>query len=166
MSEVKNNNVPTKTDENTIKMRNFIEHRATWMGLLIDEAKKAGLSTEFAHKAIMRCGCFHGLNKYSRTDDLTKFAPEFANPDVVDIFEMEILKNDKNTLNIDFHYCPLLAAWRKLGLPEEDMPELCDIAMDGDRGIISTYADEGFSFQLGKTLAKGDNVCEIRISKK
>ena len=165
MSEIKNNNVPTKTDENTVKMRNFIEHRATWMGLLIDEAKKAGLSTEFAHNAIRRCGCFHGLNKYSRTDDLTVFAPEFANKDVVDIFEMEILESSKKALNINFHYCPLLAAWRKLGLPEEDMPELCDIAMDGDRGIISTYADEGFSFKLGKTLAKGDDVCEIRISK-
>ena len=166
MSEIKNNNVPTKTDANTQKMRGFIEHRATWMGLLIDEAKKAGLSTEFAHKAILRCGCFHGNNKYSRTDDLTKSAPEFANPDVVDIFEMEILEQSEKALNIDFHYCPLLAAWRKLGLPEEDMPELCDIAMDGDRGIISTYANEGFSFELGKTLAKGDDVCQIRISKK
>ena len=76
------------------------------------------------------------------------------------------LEQSEKALNINFHYCPLLAAWRKLGLPEEDLPELCDIAMDGDRGIISTYADEGFSFELGKTLAKGDDVCQIRISKK
>ena len=56
-----------------------------------------------------------------------------------------------------------MAAWKKLGLPEEELPELCDIAMDGDRGIISTF--DQFTFNLGKTIAKGDDVCEIRIDK-
>ena len=157
------NNTPTKTNPRTELLRGAIEHRATWMGLLIDEAKKQGLDTDFAHEAIRRCGMFHGMNKFPRTDDLTEFAPAFANEDVGGVFEMELLKNDDKHLHIDFHYCPLLAAWMKLGLPEEDMPELCDIAMDGDRGIISTY--DKFTFNLGKTIAKGDDVCEIRIDK-
>ena len=76
---------------------------------------------------------------------------------------MEIKENDGKHLYIDFHYCPLVAAWQKLGLPEADMPELCDIAMDGDRGIISTFPK--FSFELGETIAKGDDVCQIRIEK-
>ena len=158
---IKNN--PSKTSPRTDLLRGAIEHRATWMGLLIDEAKKKGLDTSFAHEAIRRCGMFHGLNKYPRTDDLTEFAPAFANEDVVGVFEMELLKNDDKHLHIDFHYCPLVAAWLKVGLPVEDMPELCDIAMDGDRGIISTY--DKFTFHLGKTIAKGDDVCEIRIDK-
>ena len=82
---------------------------------------------------------------------------------MVNTFEMEILESSDKKLSIDFHYCPLVAAWQKLGLPEEDMPALCDIAMDGDRGIISTYPK--FSFELGETIAKGDNVCQIRITK-
>lgn len=156
-------NKPSKTNEKCELFRGAIEHRATWAGLLIDEAKKRGLDMEFAHEAIRRCGVFHGDNKYTKTDDLEKFAPEFANQNVVDVFEMELVENNAEHLYIDFHYCPLVAAWQKLGLPEEDLPELCDIAMDGDRGIISTF--DSFSFELGDTIAKGDDVCQIRIKK-
>ena len=156
-------NKPTKTSPRAELQRSDFEHRATWFALLIDEAKKQGLDTSFAHEAIRRCGRFHGETKYPRTDDLTEFAPQFANENVRETFEMEILEQSDERLSIDFHYCPLVAAWQKLGLPEEALPELCDIAMDGDRGIISTYPK--FRFELGKTIAKGDDVCEIPISK-
>ena len=158
---IKNN--PTKTNERTELQRADIEHRATWFALLIEEARKQGLDYSFAHDAIMHCGKFHGMHKFPRTDSMEEFSKAFANEDVVNSFEMEILENDDKNLSIDFHYCPLVKAWQKLGLPEEDMPELCDIAMDGDRGIISTYP--GFSFELGDTIAKGDDVCQIRIKK-
>ena len=156
-------NQPSRTNERCELLRGAIEHRAVWAALLIEEAKKHGLDTEFAHDALRSCGVFHGNHKYTKTDDLEKFAPEFANPDVVDVFEMELKENNAEHLHIDFHYCPLVAAWKKLGLPEEELPELCDIAMDGDRGIISTF--DQFTFNLGKTIAKGDDVCEIRIDK-
>ncbi|HBR04107.1 MAG TPA: hypothetical protein DD738_16030 [Ruminiclostridium sp.] len=156
-------NTPSKTSDKTELIRGAIEHRATWFALLIEEARKQGLDTSFAHEAIRRCGAFHGNNKFPKTDDLTTFSPAFANEDVINAFEMELLENNEKHLHIDFHYCPLVAAWKKLGLPEEDMPELCDIAMDGDRGIISTYPN--FTFNLGKTIAKGDDVCQIRIDK-
>ena len=42
--------------------------------------------------------------------------------------------------------------------------EMCDIAMDGDRGIVKQYGN--FEFHLGKTIAKGDPVCEITVSRK
>ena len=156
-------NTPSKTNERTELLRNAIEHRATWFALLIDEAKKRGLDTSFAHEAIKRCGVFHGLNKYPKTDDLKEFGPAFANEDVVNVFEMEIKENSDEHLHIDFHYCPLVSAWLKLGFSEEEIAEFCDIAMDGDRGIISTYPK--FKFELGKTIAKGDDICEIRIDK-
>ena len=158
---IKNN--PTKSNPRTDLQRADFEHRATWFALLIDEAKKQGLDTSFAHNAILRCGKFHGENKYPDTESLPEFAAAFANEDVVNSFEMELLENDEKNLSIDFHYCPLGAAWQKLGLPEDQMPELCDIAMDGDRGIISTYPK--FSFELGKTIAKRDDVSQIRIKK-
>ena len=156
-------NQPTKTNDRTELQRKAFEHRAAWFALLLDEAKKRGLDESFAHDAIRRCGVFHGLNLFPRGDDLTEFAPAFANEDVINTFEMEILESSDKKLSIDFHYCPLVAAWQKLGVSEEDMATLCDIAMDGDRGIVSTFPK--FEFQLGKTIAKGDDVCEIRISK-
>lgn len=157
-------NVPENRGEKCEDIRAAFEHRATWFYLLIEEARKRGLDFDFAHEAIFQCGCFHGEHKFTKTDDLKNvFAPEFANQNVIDAFQMEILRNDGENLDIDFHYCPLVAAWKKLGAKDEDLPELCDIAMDGDRGIISTFP--GFQFELGETIAKGDKVCQIRICK-
>lgn len=161
--EIKNNLKPTS--ERGELLRGAIEHRATWMGLLIDEAKKAGLSTEFAHNAVLRCGCFHGETKQDRSGDLKKFAAAFANQDVRDVFEMDVFQSTDDELYINFHYCPLVAAWMKCGLPVEDLPELCQIAMDGDRGIVKANADHDYRFHLGETIANGDDFCKIRITK-
>ena len=111
-------NTPSKTSDKTELIRGAIEHRATWFALLIEEARKQGLDTSFAHEAIRRCGAFHGNNKFPKTDDLTTFSPAFANEDVINAFEMELLENNEKHLHIDFHYCPLVAAWKKLGLPD------------------------------------------------
>jgi hypothetical protein len=157
-------NTPHKSDSRTDLLRGAIEHRATWYALLIEEAKKEGLKEDFASKAIFKCGQFHGNNKFPRTDDLKVFSKSFANDDVIGAFEMEKLKDDGKELSIDFHYCPLVAAWKKLGIPDDELPQLCEMAMDGDRGIVSTYKD--FQFELGDTIAKGGDVCQIRISKK
>lgn len=144
-------------------LRDAFEHRATWFYYLVEEAKKRGLSEDFARDAIRSCGCFHGNNKYTKTDDLEKFSVEFANENVRGVFEMDVdAKPDK--MNIEFHYCPLVNAWKKLTNDSKEIECLCDIAMDGDRGIASTFPD--FEFHLGKTIAKGDDICEVCFTKK
>lgn len=143
-------------------LRDAIEHRATWFYYLVQEAKKRGLDYDFARDAIKECGCFHGNNKYTKTDDLSVFAPEFISENVKNIFEMDTTLTE-DEFNIDFHYCPLVAAWKKLTDDEEEIAMLCDIAMDGDRGIASTF--DNFEFHLGKTIAKGDDICEVCFKK-
>lgn len=143
-------------------LRDAIEHRATWFYYLVQEAKKRGLEYDFARDAITACGCFHGNNKYTKTDDLAVFAPEFISDNVKNIFEMDTTLTE-DEFNIEFHYCPLVAAWKKLTNVEEEIAMLCDIAMDGDRGIASTF--DNFEFHLGKTIAKGDNICEVCFKK-
>ena len=146
-------------------LRGAIEHRATWFYLLLDEARKRGLEwDDFARAAIFKCGCFHGENKFANTDDLVSFANEFANENVIKIFEMDIKEKTDKKFVIEFNYCPLVAAWEKLTDNEEDIAQLCDIAMDGDRGIIDTFKD--FEFDLPGTIAKGDKVCTVVITKK
>jgi len=152
------------TDERTELLRGMIEHRATWYYFLIDEAEKHGLKEEeFAREAIRRCGCFHGNEQLIDTDDLEKFAADFLSEDVRNIFEMEV-DVDQEKLIVDFHYCPLVAAWLKLTDDEAAIDTYCDIAMDGDRGIVSTYED--FEYDLQKTIASGDDHCRMVISKK
>ena len=58
----------------------------------------------------------------------------------------------------------LVEAWKKLGLPQDEISALCDIAMDGDRGIIEGLGC--LKFDLPKTIANGDDVCQIRITQK
>jgi hypothetical protein len=77
---------------------------------------------------------------------------------------MDVKEAGKDKLYIEFHYCPLLAAWKKLGAADEDCAQLCDIAMDGDRGIVD--ACPSFEFGLGSVIAKGGSCCQITIAKK
>ena len=150
-------------DKKTDDLRAAIEHRAAWFYLMIEAAGKKGLDASFAREAVFNCGCFHGENKYPRTSDIKTFAGAFANENVVRVFEMEVRATDE-ALDLEFHYCPLVEAWRKLGASDAELPGLCDIAMEGDRGIISKYDD--FEFRLGRTIAQGNKVCEVSIRKK
>ncbi|MCL2856277.1 MAG: L-2-amino-thiazoline-4-carboxylic acid hydrolase [Oscillospiraceae bacterium] len=156
-------NTPTDRGQHIDDLRGAIEHRATWFYLLIKEAKKRGLDYDFARDAIFSCGAFHGGHKFAKTDNLVEFGPTFATENVKNIFEMDVTTSPEE-MYIEFHYCPLVSAWQKLGATEEEIEILCDIAMDGDRGIASAYP--AFEFELGKTIAKGDDVCQVWFRKK
>ncbi len=167
MAEIANN--PTINEEKVTLVRNAIEHRATWFYFLLDEARKAGADMEkLGRAAIYRCGCFHGIEKMMKNckdpEDLREFAKVFADETTRKVFEMEFKETSEKALHIDFHYCPLVAAWKKAGASNEDIALLCDIAMDGDRGIVSRF--DGYSFELGDVIAKGEPICQIRIDKK
>ncbi|WP_026368805.1 L-2-amino-thiazoline-4-carboxylic acid hydrolase [Aminiphilus circumscriptus] len=155
----------TITEKGTTDLRNAIEHRATWFYLLLDEARKKGLSwDEFARAAIFRCGRFHGEHKFSPTDSLVQFAREFANEDVRKIFEMDVKESTEERFVVEFHYCPLLSAWLKQEVSAEDAAHLCDIAMDGDRGILDAFP--AFAFDLQCTLAQGAEVCRVVVTRR
>lgn len=166
MAKIKNN--PTIVNEEIINVnRSAIEHRATWMGLSFEEAKKAGTDGEkILRAAVAKTGCLHGAiirEKLTKPVRLDKFADAFLSPVAVKTFEMEFQTRTPEALEIHFHYCPLVSGWIKAGIPLKDIPTLCDIAMDGDRNIAATA---GVEFSLGKTIANGDTVCEVNFYKK
>ncbi len=157
-------NKPTLSEPAVNDMRAAIEHRATWFCLLLDEAEKAELPWEHvARRAITRCGVFHGETKFTKTDDLKAFTKQFASPLFAKVFEMEVKEASERKFEVHFHYCPLVAAWLKQTGDEKKIESLCDIAMDGDRGIISTFP--AFRFDLQGTIAAGEKVCKIVITK-
>lgn len=158
-------NTPTITNDLRVNdMRGAIEHRATWMYLLLDEMQKAGVDWEaVGRKAILRCGSFHGKTKFTQTEDLRVLGKEFANELFSKIFEMDVKELSADKFVVEFHYCPLVAAWKKQGASDKQCETLCDMAMDGDRGIISAFPK--FKFELGDTIAKGGKGCTITITK-
>jgi len=143
--------------------RAAIEHRATWFYLLLDEARKEGLNWEFAKRAITRCGCFHGDTLFNEVENLKDFSDNLISDTAKKVFEAEIVEVTDDKLILEFNYCPLVAAWLKQTDDEEDIVKLCDIAMDGDRGIISTLRD--YELDLESTIAEGDDCCRIVIKK-
>ena len=164
-------------------LRNFFEHRALWMYFLCDEARKKGIKPEeFAPAAIRRCGIYHGMRALTGKDEAIqetaakaaamagakggscrllrkKLFPSAGKA----IFEMEFRNLDDDAFDVDFHYCPLVNAWKKQGCSDEEIDRLCDWAMEGDRGIAEAF---GCELELKKTIAKGDGICEIRIKRK
>ena len=75
---------------------------------------------------------------------------------------MQDVTPNSNKLSIDFGYCPLVAAWQKLGCTDEEIERLCGIAMEGARGIAESF---GGKMELGETIANGYKKCQIRFIK-
>ena len=147
-------------------IREQLEHRALWMYLLCDEAKKKGLPPEeYAPAAIRRCGLFQGANLRKKAGggaSLKGLKKTLFTKPAQWVFEMKVLRCDDDHLDIDFHYCPLVKAWQKAGCTDEEIATLCDIAMCGDHGIGEAY---GAVLDLPKCIAKGDDICSLRYHK-
>lgn len=161
------NNPSIIDDEKVNLVRAAIEHRATWMGLMYLEAKKNGCDAEkITRAAIRKTGHIHGKRiKDSLADptDMTYFKEAFLTPIVLKNFEMDVKELDDENLVVEFNYCPLVSAWQKIGINDEETLEfLCDAAMDGDRGIAEVM---GLNFVLTDTIAKGCETCKLHFYK-
>lgn len=161
MSKIVNN--PDVVSAEAQVNRDQIEHRATWMGLMYDEMRKAGVQNaeDIVRKAIKRCGSMHGgrfLERCKDPKDVQEFAKVFLNDVGKASFHMNNIEADENKLHISFNYCALCNAWQKLGFDDETCGKLCDMAMDGDRGIADAM---GLKLDLSDTIAKGKPTCEL-----
>lgn len=159
-------NRSTVYDEKVNINRSAIEHRATWMGLTYDEAAKAGEDLEpVTRAAITRTGERTGKSikeACEDSSDLRQFGDAFVNDVVKSTFQMDFTEVTEDDLKIEFHYCPLLSAWKKLGFDDETCAKLCDMAMDGDRAIAKA---NGLELTLTDTIAKGCPVCKLHFHK-
>ena len=143
-----------------------IEHRATWMALTYAEIEKAGADAEkITRAAVKKCGNIHGLRhrqKCANPNDLRDFQKVFLFEDGRKNFEIDLVKVNADNIVAEFHYCPLVAAWKKLGLDDDKIALFCDIAMDGDRGIAESM---GITLDLTDTIAKGCKTCKLHFHK-
>lgn len=146
-------------------IRGTLEHRATWLYLLLKEAEKRGISWEdIGDPAIKCCGNIEGndLVESSGTHSLKGLKKKLFTLSARIVFEMKILEAKDDKLSIDFGYCPLVSAWQKLGCSDEEIERLCKISMKGDQGIAESF---GGRLDLGETIAEGHRKCQIRFIK-
>ena len=166
MSKIKNEVIHADNERANI-LRGAIWTRATWMGLFYDEACKAGLSKEMEEvfkKGVRRLGLQQGgeirqalLNEAGQME-LDNMQEVFLPPASLVAFEAEEIKVDGGTAEVTYHYCPLLKGWQDQGFDDERCALLCDIAMEGDRGIAEGM---GMDFELKQSIAKGYPTCHM-----
>ena len=160
MSKIKNE--PKITFSLIQAVRGQMEQRAQWLYLLCDEAGKRGLDWwDVGSSAVKRCGLAQGktLVEKGGTTSLTGLRKTLFTRPAQWMFEMDVKRCDDDHLDIDFHYCPLVKGWQKMGCTDDEIALLCDIAMCGDRGIGEQY---GCVLDLPSTIAKGDDCCRLR----
>lgn len=90
-----------------VAIREQLEHRALWMYLLCDEAKKKGIdSKDYAPDAIKRCGLYQGANlrkKAGGGDSLKGLKKTLFSKFAQWVFKMDIKQCTDDHLDIDFH---------------------------------------------------------------
>lgn len=159
-------NEPNIKEDKIVFARGCIEHRATWMALTYLQAKEMGYDAEkMTRAAIKKCGRIHGLGykaQCENPEDLRDFNKVFFHTDGKKNFEIEVVEVDENNVKAEFHYCALVNAWQKLGIEGDDLALLCDMAMDGDRGIAESM---GVKMELSDTIAKGCKTCKLHFHK-
>jgi hypothetical protein len=77
-----------------------------------------------------------------------------------EIFEKQVAERSPERCEIRFRYCPLVEAWKRLGASEEELAQLCDIAMEGDHGMLS---ETPLQLRVPATLAKGEACCRLIV---
>ena len=162
-------NTPNTVDETVQVNRTQIEHRATWMALIYDEMQKAGIDAEpIIRKAIRRTGRIHGENLKAKCADPSNcedFEKAFLGGEHSigpRTFHMKDIRADHDNVTVNFNYCALVNAWQKLGFDDKTIDLLCDMAMEGDRGIADAM---GLTLDLGDTIAKGRAHCDLHFKK-
>lgn len=158
-------NIPKQKNFLIKAVRSTLEHRAQWLYYLLIEAEKKGLPwEEVGMPAIRACGSLHGKNLVDLAGGTSLLGLKkklFTLPARM-VFEMKILKAADRDLRIDFGYCPLVAAWQALGCTDQEIARLCDIAMEGDRGIARRFNSR---LDLKTAIARGHEKCKLRFIK-
>lgn len=155
--------VPTVTDIDACNVRRAaIEQRGKWAAAIYLEAKKAGIDLEpIMRRAIYGIGLNAGKEELAKLGDKVtagSYGRHFCTKYLHETFEKKIEKDGEDHFECSLNYCSLLAAWQKMGIDDETCALLCDIAMEGDRGIAEGL---GLDFDLKSSLASGGDCCYL-----
>ena len=158
-------NKPTIVDNTVCNVRRAaIEQRGKWAAAFYLEARRQGIDLEpIMRKAIHEIGVESGQKEKASFGDKPvtggSYAQYFVNKAVSETFEKKLEMCTEDEAVVSLNYCALLAAWQKMGLTDEECALMCDIAMEGDRGIAE---GAGLDFELEGTLAEGCKCCTLR----
>ncbi|MBQ2657627.1 MAG: L-2-amino-thiazoline-4-carboxylic acid hydrolase [Erysipelotrichaceae bacterium] len=162
MSNIKNE--AHVTDDALVNVRRAaIEHRGKWAAAIYKEAEAEGIDlAPIMRKAIHKVGVEAGEKEKKDFEgkDLNAetYARYFTGKAQSNTFEKKLVSANEDEAVVTLNYCALLKAWQKMGLSDEECALMCDIAMEGDRGIAEGL---GLDFDLEGSLADGCECCTL-----
>ena len=154
--------MPNETIE---AVRSAIEDRAMYLFLLLKEME-AAVGPEEANRLASRAIYRYGQTKGQQMGPLATpadFVAHQMRPGRQEIFDKEAIEAGETRGEIRFHYCPLVAAWKRPGATPDELSRLCDIAMQGDHGILSHTP---MTLTLPRSIARGDPYCQLTLELK
>lgn len=146
-------------------LRTAMETRAAMIYYFVKAAKDMGYDyVELGRKAMFDNGIYKAKTSFTKTDKVEHFAQDYMRPETVEAFDGKIICCTSECMQEESTYCPLVACWQRLTDDEKFLEELCDIAMCGDRGILSCYPE--FEFSLLGTLFDEGKTCRVQVTKR
>ena len=97
-------------------------------------------------------------------DDLEGLKKSFLEsvPGGADLFAPEVLRCDRDRLEMLLHGCPLKDAWREAGLAEEKIATLCRIAGAVDQGL---FRGAGFKVENRTWKPGAQGCCHLTVER-
>jgi len=97
-------------------------------------------------------------------DDLEGLKKGFLEgvPGGKDLFAPEVLRCDRDHLEMQLHGCPLKDAWREAGLPDDKIATLCRIAGAVDQGL---FRGAGFKVENRTWTPGAKGCCHLAIQR-
>ena len=144
--------------------------RGIMYSYLLDEMERE-LGREKAQQAFRRATFRRGLDvrkqygPFIEKGDFEGLARHFveSSPAGGSLFQPAIEKADAQCAVLTMSSCPLVAAWKDLGLPAERIKELCDAAYAIDFG---TFESDRTGLSFTHRISAGDSMCRLIIQKK
>ena len=78
------------------------------------------------------------------------------------VYEREVVISTENEGFVKIGVCPLVNAWRNLGLAADEIIDLCDIACEGDYAVVG----DKLRLTFDQRLSDGSDYCLMRIVQK
>jgi predicted ArsR family transcriptional regulator len=144
--------------------------RAIMYYYIYDEIEKEygeDIAQQIFKKATYRRGkdLQKGYEQFLKDTNFQVLAEYFcaSSPSEGDIFHPHIEKIENDRAVLTMSSCPLVAAWKELGLSEEKIKILCDVSSHVDFGTFESEETElVFTHQIGS----GNEKCRLIIQKR
>lgn len=149
------------------QIEDAIKDRAVMYYYFFEEIKKKyGLAAakEIFKKAVYRRGVDKGKKYSAHKNNFNKIADIFVNgaPADGEIFKPKKINAGKDGAILTMSACPLVKAWKELGLSKNKIKLMCDLSREIDFG---TFESNGLKLKFKKLIGAGDECCRLELRK-